>query len=250
MPNWANTHIMFFSKNKQQLEDLCKVIQDAPETYEKELKRDLEKNTISPIGNSWIGAILYKLNMITKDQVIKDDIPSHLKCRGRVIDQDYEVEEDEDDNPYLDNEPGYHFSIQTEDAWQPETNTWDQILMEHFPDVAFVYVSEEPGNGYYDNSDEYRFYWKDDYHLDISINVDDVSPRLQYILKKDCPDFIEEYCSLSFDEALNFFKRTFKGFEHCNDKDELEDRVAELEDMAEEGENPDDNWIHLRAYTD
>lgn len=250
MPNWANTHIMFFSKNKQQLEDLCSLIQNTPKVYDEELKEEFDKQPGLPIGNGWIGGILYKLKMITKDQIFNNEIPSNLSCRGRIIDQDYEVEEDYEDNPYLDYEIGYHFSIQTEDAWSPEVNTWDQILMEHFPDVKFVYVSEEAGNGYYENSDEDRFYWKDDYYLDVAINTDEAPPRLKDNLKKDHPTIIEEYGSLSFDEALDFFKQTFKGFEHCNDKDDFEARVSELEDMAEEGENPDDNWIHLYAYTE
>ena len=252
MANWANTNIMFFSKNKEQLEKLCKVIQDAPEIYESDLEEGLKRNSPGGwvIGNGWIGAILYSLKMITLEEAIEDKIPDHLSCRGMVSDQDYDIEEDMQPNPYLEDEKGYHFYIQTEDAWEPNVGTWDQILMEHFPDVKFVYVSEEGGNGYYQNSDEDRFYWKDDYFLDVSLDLETCSPRLKDIVKDGCPTFTEEYCSFEFDDLLEWFRDTFKVFENVETKEEFEATVAELTDMAEEGDDSGANWIRIYKYED
>ena len=249
MPNWSTTNIMFFSKNKEQLEKLNLNIQACPDTYRKDLKDDLNKVTLGkPIGTDWIGTILYKNKMITKDQILKDSIPKNLSCRGRFTDMDYEVEEDNVPNPYLDDEKGFHFYIQTGDAWEPCIDMWDQLLMEKYPDIKFVYISEEGGNGYYENSDEYRFYWKDDYILDITLTDLDSLPKefKDEMLNPD--EVIEEYTYFEFDHLREFMKKRFKGFDNVSSKEEFEEAFNKLKYILEDDPDIDHDETRFNLW--
>ena len=255
MPNWSNTNITFFSKNKEQLEKLFKDIRDCPHVYKEELEEDFNKlkeqePSFHPIGEEWIGTLLYKLGMITKEQIINDTIPDYLSCRGRFLNDGYWEDEllaDETPNPYLDDETGWFFTIQTEDAWQPFVDTWDQILMEHYPDVSFVYISEEPGNGYYCNSDECRYYFVEDYLIDLTIDPETVPESIRSQLK--CNEYVSYYQGISFNDLKNLMQVTFTGFEDIETPEELEYKIDALSEQLDfESEEEDVNWIRLHKY--
>lgn len=258
MPNWSNTSIMFFSKNKEQLEKLIEDIRDCPRVYHEELEEGFNKLKedgpgFKPFGDDWFGTLLYKLGMITKEQIYEDKIPNHLSCRSRFLNEDYwedEVVADATANPYLDDEMGWHFMIMSEDAWQPYVDTWDQILMEHYPDVQFVYVSEEPGNGYYCNSDEDRYYFTENYVLDVMIDEGSAPEKVLEQIKDKDELPIELYENFSFEDLKHYMKTVFNGFEEVETEDELEAKLAELEELIEYEAYPDDCWFRLHKFED
>ena len=230
MPNWANTNIIFFSNDEKQLQELYSVIfYRAPNAYMEDIK-PLLLNPYS-IGSRWLGAILYELKEITLEQINKGNIPADLYCRGWVEDDvDHELVLEKIPNPYLQKDkPSWRFEILTSDAWEPNMKMWDYIIKKHFPDVKFVYRSEEGGNGFYVNSDYLRFYFDEEYRVDLIVNFDDCSESIKNIFNPiGATGTWEHYEYYNFQDFCDFLKGTFRDVGEITTKEDAEKEIKRI----------------------
>ena len=129
MPNWADTTYVFYGA------------QDELE----ELQNQLSLATVKEHGDYCTnGSFVNILNYFGLDC---DAIP----CRGHII-----------DDPWFDR--GF-LVVETETAWGPCLDYWEEILQRWFPNVEYVYQSIEMGCGVYVSSDVNHIYFKNKYHL-------------------------------------------------------------------------------------
>ena len=248
MPNWANTNIIFFSNDEKQLQELYSVIfYRAPNAYVEDIKPLLNSNSI---GSGWLGAILYELKEITLEQIDKDNIPADLHCRGWVEDDvDHELVLEKIPNPYLQKDkPSWSFEILTQDAWEPNMKMWDYIIKKHFPDVKFVYCSEEGGNGFYVNSDYLQFYFDEYCIVDLRINYDSCSETVKNILNCPCETGALEYVEYcTFEDFCNFLKKYFKNVGEITTKEDAEKEIKRITD-AFAAEDNSDSWCYINIF--
>lgn len=248
MPNWASTNIIFFSNNEKQLQELYSVIfYRAPNAYEEDIKPLLNSNSI---GSGWLGAILYELKEITLEQIDKDNIPADLHCRGWVEDDvDHELVLEKIPNPYLQKDkPSWRFEILTSDAWEPNMKMWDYIIKKHFPDVKFVYRSEEGGNGFYVNSDYLRFYFDEEYKVDLIVNFDDCSESIKNIFNPiGATGTWEHYECYNFQDFCDFLKGTFRDVGEITTKEDAEKEIKRITHTFAVEDNSD-SWCYINIF--
>ena len=124
MPNWCSTKYIMFTDNEDKSE-LARLHNNLATAIQ--MGTDVENN----FGSAWLG------HVSTKHGFNWEDIP----CRGTI--------------EYLDEyEPGDgFFSLDTETAWGPCDELWEAIVAQ-YANVSYVYLSEEPGMGYFVNSDK------------------------------------------------------------------------------------------------
>ena len=251
MPNWANTNIIFFSNNEKQLQELYSVIfYRAPNAYEEDIKPLLNSNSI---GSGWLGAILYELKEINLEQIDKDNIPTDLHCRGWVaFGVDSELVLEKIPNPYLQKDkPSWRFEILTYDAWEPNMKMWDYIIKKHFPDVKFVYRSEEGGNGFYVNSDYLHLYFDEEYIVDLTIDFNNCSESIKNIFKPDGSAGTCDYCEYfeyyHFQDFCDFLKRNFRDVGEITTKEDAEKEIKRIID-AFAAEDNSDSWCYINTF--
>lgn len=251
MPNWATTNIIFFSNNEKQLQELYSVIfNDAPAAYQKDIKPLLDSHAIE---SGWLGAILYELKEITLKQINNNDIPANLYCRGWVDhDFEHEILSEKIPNPYLkSNKPSWNFEICTNDAWEPNMKMWDYIIKKHFPDVKFVYRSEEGGNGFYVNSDYLHLYFDEEYIVDLTIDFNNCSESIKNIFKPDGSAGTCDYCEYfeyyHFQDFCDFLKRNFRDVGEITTKEDAEKEIKRIID-AFAAEDNSDSWCYINTF--
>ena len=164
MPNWCKTNITFFSENEDQItklnDALCKL--DAGESL-----------LPNGFGNLWLGNILHYFGFKWQD----------ISCRGSIsligiLSKD--------------TDRGFHFEIEQEDAWDANTEVWEEILSkEEFSDVNYVYMAEEPGCNMYVNTDSSSLFYDARYTVDVCLNG-------KFFNDKTC-DYTQEYFSTEND---------------------------------------------------
>lgn len=137
MPNWCDTHIVFFSENKAELEKLRTLIIENTREY---------KSYSDGRDYTWIGNACEEYLDISK-----------YNCRGFV--------EDVSDIYFGDKE--YYFDLYQLDAWSYHTLIWRHLIINNFPSVDFVFKAEEPGCEIYVISDISRKYFSELYIVDI-----------------------------------------------------------------------------------
>lgn len=248
MPNWASTNIVFFSNNEKQLQELHNVIFDrAPVACQKDIKPLLDSYSID---SGWLGAILYELKEITLEQIDKNNIPVDLHCSGWVeLGIDRELVPERIPNSYLQkNKPSWRFEILTYDAWEPNMKMWDYIIKKHFPDVKFVYRSEEGGNGFYVNSDYLQFYFDEYRIVDLTINFLNCSESIKNIFKPyGATGTWEHYEYYNFQDFCDFLKSNFRDVGEITTKEDAEKEIKRITD-AFASEDNSDSWCYIHTF--
>lgn len=143
MPNWCKTNITFFSESEDQITKL----------YDALCKLDTGKSLLpNDFGNLWLGNILHYFGFKWTD----------ISCRGSISLIDI-LSKDAD--------RGFYFEIEQEDAWDANTEVWDEILSkEEFSDINYVFMAEEPGCMLYVNSDSSGLFYDTRYTVDVCLN--------------------------------------------------------------------------------
>ena len=98
---------------------------------------------------------------------------------------------------------------------------WDYIIKKHFPDVKFVYRSEEGGNGFYVNSDYLHFYFDEEYIVDF------------------------EY--YNFQDFCDFLKSNFRDIGEITTKEDAEKEIKRITD-AFAAEDNSDSWCDINTF--
>ena len=89
--------------------------------------------------------------------------PRRVECRGWISWID--------DIPVIDDkEEEITFSIETQTAWGPLHETWDLLLEKHFPNIRYLYYSEEPGFEIYETNDELKEFFDFDYIVSVYLD--------------------------------------------------------------------------------
>ena len=186
MPNWCSNNITFYADTAAGVQELFKM--------NKKLL-DIDKNS----------------NNLYSVLENHDLDPSHFSCRGTIN--------------YIDEitHGCNSFYIQTETAWSPTAEMWEEI-QNLYPGVSSVFIAEEPGCDYYVNSDEDGLFYAEKYKVDqyYSGYLDSkVLSKLGYGEKFYNKSFeVNEYFS-SKDEVLGFYSnlvgRLFSNMKHLED---------------------------------
>ena len=145
MPNWCSTKYVAFTDkgDKSDLKRLHSNLAVAIKT---------PSGVPNGFGEGWLGDIAVKHGLDWES----------VPCKGTI---EYLDEYDDDSNS---------FTFDTETAWGPCDELWEAIFAQ-YDGVSFVYIAEEPGNGYFVNTDtEGRFLpekflldvWGDGWNLD------------------------------------------------------------------------------------
>jgi hypothetical protein len=149
MPNWCNSTIYFYSKDKstiQNFKDKVVKIYNSTATVE------------NGFGKGWLGDYVNTL-LAPEYHTDKDNNPP---CRGRL--EFY-------DEPGIIKYDGYwHFRIHTETAWTPMLEMWQMILKRHYPKIKIAFLAEEPGCEIYIKYDpDNVFFQFDNYYVEYDI---------------------------------------------------------------------------------
>ena len=180
MPNWCDNDVTFYGPYDQ-VEDLCKSINRA----------FAESTTTTAFGSRWLGNIV----------IYFGEDPANVSCRGQAYD-DAEIVE-------LPNSMcGVH--LLCDSAWGPADNLFD-FLTSFYPDVKYVYVAEEPGMEFYENTDSSREIYPQEYKLecfsgsmDYFESFEELAARLGEITKCPPPENLEKAYELieKYNDAL------------------------------------------------
>ena len=140
MPNWCSTGITFYSRNKEQIQEMLrdfKAIYNGEPTYPNDF------------GHGWMGdfANKYFVNLGHNE----------INCRGCVGFIDDEIT----------SRSGYWgFQMSTETAWAPKMGMWQRITEMFYPDVLISYISEECGTGCFTKCDDTGLFYPEDFYID------------------------------------------------------------------------------------
>jgi len=183
MPNWCSNRYAFYTQDEDKSElvrfykTLCDILH-APPSKENDFAPDWLGNIATQHGFDW----------------------GTYPCRGS-----FEIPDD--------NDPEYGvFKVDSETAWAPTTELWEAVVKQ-YKNISFVYIAEEPGAGFYVNTDIQGNYLPERYLLDIY--GDAPFPDGWYANEKNKPEYIEicEYFD-SFialrDYCANFTGKTFE----------------------------------------
>lgn len=129
MANWCDTTIAFYSQDKTQLEALHTAI----------------SNRIHE--DCWLGNIC----------TYHGFSPADYSCRSQI---NYIGEISQDKDNY------WYFLVDQEDAWDPHTSVWEDVLDMYYREVEFEYRSEEAGCGIFVNSDSEGYYFPERFIVD------------------------------------------------------------------------------------
>lgn len=141
MPNWCYSQFAFTGK-KESIFDLF----DKIEKFTSQPRYDGSEPGPYQFGNKWLGNIVGGFG----------GDPDVTKCRGEIVDFDLK-----DDVLF----------VTTETAWVPMLDMWEDIILDKYPDVSFVFTAEESGMGIYVNTDTEHRFFKEKYLID---NGDDL----------------------------------------------------------------------------
>lgn len=194
MPNWCHDCVVLHGDNDSigKVEALLLDLQD----------NGREDN--SNFGKLWLGNVVEKLGLDWRE----------VSCRGWI--EDFERE-------------GDRITLFASTAWSdtPIYETFNALAShEDFPGVEFCYVAEEPGCGYFINTDTTGEYFKERWYVDYETAEDGCHT-----------DWLD-----SEDELLSFVKETF-GVEY-HDADEVMDKAGELADADKR------QCLYVGEYTD
>jgi len=197
MPNWCSTKYVVFTDNDDKT-----VLQ----RFYNNLTAVL--NTPSDTKNSFdSGCLSY---VAIKHGLNGEDIP----CRGTI--------------EYLgEYESGESFlSFETETAWGPCDELWDTIIGQ-YEGVSHVYISEEPGMGYFVNTDTDGRFLPEKYLLDLS--GDEFIPDGWYSNCLTKPTCLEEHVYFDSFEGLMDYCTNITGKEFAT-LEELRDYFSSIFD--------------------
>lgn len=189
MPNWCyNT--TFIYGDKEQLEEFWNVI-------EKEVLKGDKGLKANSWGNLWLGNIF--LHFYNEEEALK----LGLLYRGSFIEGD-------ENALYYNKEKGF-IQMQYETAWNPNIESWEQLLYDYFPKLKHATESEESGMGIYVIKDDEKLFFNDKYVLNALINDDFYT---EYFSKdEDLIDFVN-----------NEFNKNYKSIQEIeNDKKWIEE---------------------------
>jgi hypothetical protein len=124
MPNWCQTKIHFYSKDRNVVEEFRNKIR---EIYE------AGATVENGFNKGWLGDYVNTL-LVPEYHTDKDNCP---RCRGSIhLYNDLEIDR-------LD---GYwNFHIHTETAWEPMIKMWRMVLDKHYPKIKIAFLAEECG---------------------------------------------------------------------------------------------------------
>ena len=180
MPNWCGNSVAFYQKN--QGTTMIEAFYADIQKYQH--YKDPETNDSS----SWVGHWLESNRVDTKN----------LYARGYI--NNCELHSD-------------HVRIDMETAWGPLTEVWD--LMADKYDLAYVYISEEPGCEVYVNTDIVGMYFTTRYQLNY-FEIENLDVDTRTLAAHD--DLLQKICEEtmyfdSWEEVVDIFKPLVFEFE-------------------------------------
>lgn len=132
MPNWCDTTYAFIG-SEADLDDFEARINE----YTAQNFRE------NGFGTSWLGNVVHGFG--------HDETATY--CRGWIED--------------IQRMSPTHLQICTQTAWSELTEMWDTICHDNYDDrISYVYRAEEPGNGYFANTDSSGEYFPEKYLVD------------------------------------------------------------------------------------
>lgn len=166
MPNWCHTNYTVTGLHSD-LKRFYNVLTEATSgKWNDKIKTDFK--------DWWLGNVYAELGMFTPEQLMNNEIPEELSCRGEF-----------DEEPVFDEKRFVDFGTST--AWGPCTGMWKKIFNDYFPRLNFVYVAEEPGTAVYINSDKNRRFYPVEWVLCCS-DYPDTADRKKVLNKFFRPD--------------------------------------------------------------
>ena len=132
MPNWCDTTFAFIG-SEADLDD-----------FEARINEYTAQNFAeNGFGTSWLGNVVHGFG--------HDETATY--CRGWIED--------------IQRMSPTHLQICTQTAWSELTEMWDTICHDNYDDrISYVYRAEEPGNGYFANTDSSGEYFPEKYLVD------------------------------------------------------------------------------------
>lgn len=177
MPNWCTTEYAFYGETA--------VVQDFAKKIREYTDKEFYK---SDFGALWLGNVVIGFGINTPEDFKKT---TNVECRGEITSvPDWEEDLDE-----------IHFFTWT--AWHPMNEMWDRIIFKHYtdedgyPQLFYSYLSEEPGNEYYEKSDSVGIFQE------------------KYIISENgCDDYLYSNAEL-FERVKEIIKKDISSFEEC-----------------------------------
>lgn len=132
MPNWCDTTFAFIGSEAD--------LDDFEERVNEYTAQNFRENGF---GTSWLGNVVHGFG--------HDETATY--CRGWIED--------------IQRMSPTHLQICTQTAWSELTEMWDTICHDNYDDrISYVYRAEEPGNGYFANTDSSGEYFPEKYLVD------------------------------------------------------------------------------------
>ena len=132
MPNWCDTTFAFIGSEAD--------LDDFEERINEYTAQNFRENGF---GTSWLGNVVHGFG--------HDETATY--CRGWIED--------------IQRMSPTHLQICTQTAWSELTEMWDTICHDNYDDrISYVYRAEEPGNGYFANTDSSGEYFPEKYLVD------------------------------------------------------------------------------------
>lgn len=147
MPNWCFTSLFFFSKNREELQQM---LQDFVSVYSG------PSSSPNDFGHGWM--VDYVRHYFPRVNWHDAD------ARGQIAEIDTSLELQD----------GYfRFKVTTATAWNPKVGLWFDIVERHYPNVSIAYESEESGCGIFLRYDPQALWFDDQYVLDAELRNKD-----------------------------------------------------------------------------
>lgn len=132
MPNWCDTTFAFIGSEAD--------LDNFEERVNEYTAQNFRENGF---GTSWLGNVVHGFG--------HDETATY--CRGWIED--------------IQRMSPTHLQICTQTAWSELTEMWDTICHDNYDDrISYVYRAEEPGNGYFANTDSSGEYFPEKYLVD------------------------------------------------------------------------------------
>lgn len=208
MPNWCNTHITFYSENKETVVDL---------------QSKLTQYTAVPCNGckdaNWIGNILLSAGIGTLEEIKTD---KYGYCRGWV-----------DDIGDVEQSDGYYsFFVTVQDAWAPHTEPFYHLFSKLYAnEVKMAYVGEEPGCEVYIKYDPDNLFYAD----------------CEYVVDSYFPDAdsAAQYADIADMDGLQTLDGLCEAF-HTENLQEIIDKADEITDTLQDTYG--DGFVYVHEY--
>lgn len=232
MPNWAQNCNLFYSKNKNIIQDLYSKLELYLDTKPPEDSPALDYWRTDP---NWLGNILIQAGL--DDEKVVDGY--YGRCRGAILDISDVLEGNLNGIDY------YYIIVDTETAWQQMSVMWISLFNHlygiHSGEIGYCWSCEETSMAVYERYDPNKMFrligynGNEDYY--ISNFIEDDSQYAEH--------YIEECGEITKQEAFDIIRG-------ITGEEVTEDNFEELAELADDIIREEDNnqWLEIYKICD